>query len=142
MGYDTPVKSQDPTSISLLGINIRNPNNTVPSTGMVLTVSSGRAYMLPVTFALDTISSLSNLSGQIVALTSNLSSLSSYVANLSSGSGNVEEWALYPAICTINAAGQAISSVSSIFVQQQLIVGSNTVLGINGVAFGIGKIVL
>jgi hypothetical protein len=85
MGYDTPVKSQDPTSVSLLGINIRNPDNTVPSTGFVLTVSSGAAYMLPVTAALDSISSLSNLSGQLFALTSNLSSLSSYVAMLTPG---------------------------------------------------------
>jgi hypothetical protein len=100
MGYDTPVKSQDPTSVSLLGINIRNPDNTIPSTGYVLTVSSGKAYMLE------------SVAGAAF-------------------------WSKYPAICTINAAGFALSSVSSVFVQQNLTVGSNvTATGAYAVAFG------
>jgi hypothetical protein len=143
MGYDTPVKSHDPTSISLLGINIRNPNNTIPSTGSILTVSSGAAYMLPITTALDSISSLSNLSGQIFALNSNLSSLSSYVATLSTGGGGGDSsnWAAYPAICTINAAGYALSSIDSIYGDGNIIIGpSSFAIGSNAVAIGYSTI--
>ncbi len=60
-----PRKYNEIDVIRLNNITIRDNLNKVPSTGTVLTVSSGRAYMLGAKFALDYTPGLSDLAGQI-----------------------------------------------------------------------------
>ncbi len=60
-----PRKYNEIDVIRLNNITIRDNLNKVPSTGTVLTVSSGRAYVLGAKFALDYTPGLSDLAGQI-----------------------------------------------------------------------------
>ncbi len=80
--------------IRLNNITVFNANNTLPSTGTVLTVSSGKAYMLSLTTALEAIG-ISSLSTQ-----------------LSGGGGNVANWANYAATSTVNMATNGIQGLN------------------------------
>ena len=84
-----PQTFRDISVIQLNNITIVDPSSGTPSTGTVLTVSSGKAYTLPITFAINSIPSLSTAIG--------------------AGASN---WALYPANSTINAASTPVIGVS------------------------------
>lgn len=79
-----PQTFRDIDVIRLNNITVFNANNTLPSTGTVLTVSSGKAYMLSLTTALEAIG---------------ISSLSTQLSTLSNVASN---WSYYPALSTVN----------------------------------------
>jgi hypothetical protein len=107
-----PRTYRDIDTIRLNNINILNDNNSVPCTGTVLTVSSGRAVMFPITYALDTIPGLSDLSGNLSSVSTVASRAFSTVVYLSS---------------QLNGLSTTLAGISSYVLQQSTLLGGNII---------------
>ena len=99
-------------NIQLNVINILNNDNSVPSTGFVLTQAINGISMLPITYALDTIPGLSDLSGNISSV-STVTGLAFSTINYVSTATGLNTSTIYSQSTTIGLNYSTLVSLSN-----------------------------